>query len=47
MPTMMRKLQNTMVALDRSCGGQALRPFTVPFQSWVKIKLPTLGNSTV
>ena len=42
---MMRKVQNTMVELGRSPRGQALRPFTVPFQSCVRMKLPSLGIS--
>ena len=32
-------------ALGRSARGQALRPFTSPFQSCVRMKLPSLGTS--
>ena len=45
MPTMMRKLQNTSAALGQSAFGHSFSPLTVPFQSWVRMKLPSFGIS--
>ncbi len=45
MPTITRNDQNTIAAFGRSAFGHAFRPLTSPFQSWVRMRLPSFGIS--
>ena len=46
-PTMIRKpKKGTMMGEGRWSAGKSLRPCTVPWRSWVKMRLPSSGIAT-